>query len=185
MAYNLRTGLIGTGDIDVNVSLNDLNASNITDGVFATDRIPTLGDAKLSDLNAAKLTGTLSMDRIQSNSIPKAKISESSQWAETEIPTLPKTKIASGANTGKWDVEDIPSLPTSQITSGTQFPLSFIPDIPAGKVLGLSLIPITSSQLSLVASDIPKFSVNHTNGAVTCKQLSTSGGSLTTNDGAK
>ena len=49
----------------------------------------------------------------------------------------------------------VSSLPSSQTTSGTQFPLSFIPDIPAGKVLGLSLIPITSSQLSLVASDIP------------------------------
>jgi hypothetical protein len=64
MAYNLRTGLTGSGDIDVNVSLDNLNASNITAGVFTTDRIPTLGDAKLSDLNAAKLTGTIVSDRI-------------------------------------------------------------------------------------------------------------------------
>ena len=48
MAYNLRTGLIGSGDIDVNVSLNDLNAANITTGVFSAGVIPTLGDARLA-----------------------------------------------------------------------------------------------------------------------------------------
>ena len=44
MAYNLRTGLIGSGDIDINVSLNDLNAADITTGVFNTSVIPTLGE---------------------------------------------------------------------------------------------------------------------------------------------
>ena len=51
MAYNLRTGLTGSGDIDINVSLSDLDAANITSGQF--------GDARLSDMNAAKLTGTI------------------------------------------------------------------------------------------------------------------------------
>ena len=42
MAYNLRTGLIGSGDIDVNVSLSGLTADNIQSGVFGLPRIPTL-----------------------------------------------------------------------------------------------------------------------------------------------
>ena len=88
MAYNLRTGLTGSGDIDVNVSLDNLDAANITSGEFT--------DARISDLNAAKLTGTLSADRISNGSLPKSKINEGTAWAETEIPTLPKTKILSG-----------------------------------------------------------------------------------------
>ena len=65
MAYNLRTGLIGSGDIDINVTMNDLNAANITAGTFGVDRIPTLGDSKISDLDATKLTGTIATDRIR------------------------------------------------------------------------------------------------------------------------
>jgi hypothetical protein len=141
MAYNLRTGLTGSGDIDINVSLDNLDAANITSGQF--------GDARISDLNATKLTGTLSADRINDGSLPKSKINEGTTWAETEIPTLPKTKIQSGANTGQWDVDDIPSLPTSKITSGSAFPSSFIPS------LNLLAGQVTSSQLNLTASDIP------------------------------
>ena len=44
MSYNLRTGLIGSGDIDVNVNLNNLDASNITTGVFSVERIDTTGN---------------------------------------------------------------------------------------------------------------------------------------------
>ena len=161
MAYNLRTGLIGSGDIDVNVSLDNLNAANITAGQFP--------DARISDLNASKLTGLLSMDRITDDSITKAKIGEPLvAWVETEIPVLPKSKIdpthsttwdsadipslnASKINAGLFDVGRIPPLTTSQITSGSTFPLSFIPDIPTGQLLG----QIASSQLNLIASDIP------------------------------
>ena len=81
MAYNLRTGLTGSGDIDINVSLDNLDAANITSGQF--------GDARISDLNATKLTGTLSADRINDGSLPKSKIGEVLvPWAETEIPVL-------------------------------------------------------------------------------------------------
>ena len=81
MAYNLRTGLMGSGDIDVNVSLDNLNASNITAGVFNIDRIPSITNDKITSLDANKLTGILSADRLSDDSIPKAKINEGDQWA--------------------------------------------------------------------------------------------------------
>ena len=62
-------------DIDVNVSLSGLNAANITSGVFGSALIPTLDNSKISDLDAAKLSGTLSADRIASGSISDAKLS--------------------------------------------------------------------------------------------------------------
>ena len=64
MAYNLRTGLTGSGDIDVNVSLSGLTADNITSGTFTLPRIPTLGNSKISDLDAAKLTGTIASGQL-------------------------------------------------------------------------------------------------------------------------
>ncbi len=89
MAYNLRTGLIGSGNIDVNVSLNDLNAANITTGVFSAGVIPELSKDKIANAGA---------------------------WAETEIPTLPKAKIGTD---GTWDASDIPDLDASKVASGT------------------------------------------------------------------
>ena len=133
MAYNLRTGLIGSGDIDINVSLNDLNAANITTGVFSAGVIPTLGDAKISDLDAAKLTGTLNVARIADDSITKSKIGENMvPWAETEIPVLPKSKVDPTHST-QWHVDDIPNLDASKITTGT----------------------VASARLALTSSDIP------------------------------
>ena len=133
MAYNLRTGLIGSGDIDINVSLNDLNAANITTGVFSAGVIPTLGDAKISDLDAAKLTGTLNVARIADGSITKSKIGENMvPWAETEIPLLPKSKVDPTHST-QWHVDDIPNLDASKITTGT----------------------VASARLALTSSDIP------------------------------
>ena len=127
MAYNLRTGLIGSGDIDVNVSLSGLTADNIQSGTFGLPRIPTITNSKISDLDAAKLTGTLSADRIAagsisdtrlalgSGSIAKDRVNESTTWAETEIPTLPKAKIDPNHDT-QWDVADLPdSIPTSKL----------------------------------------------------------------------
>ena len=133
MAYNLRTGLIGSGDIDINVSLNDLNAANITTGVFSAGVIPTLGDAKISNLDAAKLTGTLNVARIADGSITKSKIGENMvPWAETEIPVLPKSKVDPTHST-QWHVDDIPNLDASKITTGT----------------------VASARLALTSSDIP------------------------------
>ena len=143
MAYNLRTGLMGSGDIDVNVSLSGLTADNILSGVFDSARIPTLSDSKISDLNAAKLTGTLSADRIASGSISdtklvlgsgsiaKDRVNEGNAWAETEIPTLPKAKIDPDHNT-QWAVADLPdSIPTSKLAT---FVEGDIPNLSAAKI---------------------------------------------------
>ena len=112
MAYNLRTGLIGSGDIDINVSLSDLNAANITTGVFSAAVIPELS---------------------------KDKISNAGSWAETEIPTLPKAKIGTD---GTWVASDIPDLDASKIASGTiaaarlDLLTSDIPDLATTKITG-------------------------------------------------
>eukprot|EP01046_Picozoa_sp_COSAG06_P061625 COSAG06_NODE_13589_length_1241_cov_72.042907_1_plen_352_part_10 len=146
MAYNLRTGLTGSGDIDVNVSLSDLDAANITSGQFGSDRIPILGDAKLSALSASKLTGTIQSDQIQN---------------------LQGTKIVGATSI---PVSVLPALSTSQITSGTAFPTSFIPDLSADKIVSEQLhvdripdIPtskltgnVSSGNLNLATDDIPE-----------------------------
>ena len=104
MAYNLRTGLIGSGDIDINVSLSDLNAANITTGVFSSAVIPTLGNSKISDLDAAKLTGTIASARLD--------------LLASDIPDLATTKITSGTFASSF----IPNLDASKITSGALEP---------------------------------------------------------------
>ena len=48
MSYNLRTGLTGSGSLDVNVNLQNLSAANITSGVFTQAVIPTLDKDKIS-----------------------------------------------------------------------------------------------------------------------------------------
>ena len=98
MAYNLRTGLIGSGDIDVNVSPTGITADNITSGVFGLPRIPTLDDSKISDLDASKLTGTIATDRIPT--IDDGKISSlaavklTGTISTNRIPDLQASKIA-------------------------------------------------------------------------------------------
>ena len=86
MAYNLRTGLIGSGDIDVNVNLTGLSADNIpnlsatkiTSGVFASaDRIPTLPASKIDS----------------NTTFAKSMINTAQEWSTTDIPDLPASKI--------------------------------------------------------------------------------------------
>ena len=109
MAYNLRTGLIGSGDIDVNVSLSGLTADNITSGVFGLARIPTLDNSKISALDAAKLTGTIASGRLS--------------LIEADIPNLSAAKITSGVLSS---ADRIPTLPSSKIDSSTTFAKSMI-----------------------------------------------------------
>ena len=144
MAYNLRTGLIGSGDIDVNVSLSGLTADNIQSGIFSLPRIPTLDNSKISDLDAAKLTGTIASGQLnlQGSDIPTlgdSKISELNaskltgtiasdrlSLITTDIPNLSAAKITSGVMSAAridaattLDPAIIPDLSAAKITSGT------------------------------------------------------------------
>jgi hypothetical protein len=147
MAYNLRTGLIGSGDIDVNVSLSGLTADNITSGVFGLPRIPTLGNSKISDLDATKLTGTIDSGRLSliEADIPNlsaAKITSGVLSSADRIPTLPSSKIDSSTTFAKsminaaeeWPVDDIPDLPATKITSGVFASADRIPNLSAAKI---------------------------------------------------
>ena len=160
MAYNLRTGLMGSGDIDVNVSMNDLNAANITGGTFDQARIPTLGDSKISDLDASKLTGTVALAQIPT--LDDSKISSLSAVKLTgtistnRIPDLQTSKIAYG----EMDAARIPALSADKITSGTFAKSAISPaqtwteaEIPA-----LSADKITSGTLAIAR--VPDLSAN-------------------------
>ena len=128
MSYNLRTGLMGSSEVDINVNLQNLSADNITSGVFHQDRIPTLAKTKISgtgtwvesdipSLDATKIaTGTLATDRIPS--LDASKIGTGTLHAD-RIPTLDEGKIG--------------ELPASKITSGT-FNTTLIPDLNASKI---------------------------------------------------
>ena len=147
MAYNLRTGLIGSGDIDVNVNLTGLSADNIQSGVFGLPRIPTITNSKISDLDAAKLTGTIASDRLSliEADIPNlsaAKITSGVLSSADRIPTLPSSKIDSSTTFAKsminaaeeWDVDDIPDLSATKITSGVFASADRIPNLSATKI---------------------------------------------------
>jgi hypothetical protein len=142
MAYNLRTGLIGSGDIDVNVSLSGLTAANITSGVFDSARIPTLDNSKISDLDAAKLTGTIASGRLNLlhtdiPTLPKTHIETDNTWQVSEIPSIPSDKITSLVATkltGEIDDARIPNLSATRITSGTFASSDRIPTLPSSKI---------------------------------------------------
>jgi len=62
MSYNLRTGLTGSAGLDINVNLQNLDASNIPNldaTKISTGQFP---DARISDVSAAKVTGQLDPD---------------------------------------------------------------------------------------------------------------------------
>jgi hypothetical protein len=57
MSYNLRTGLLGSGDLDVHVHLADITADLITTGTLPTNVLPNLDMSQIA-------TGDLSSDRV-------------------------------------------------------------------------------------------------------------------------
>ena len=139
MAYNLRTGLIGSGDIDVNVNLTGLSADNIQSGVFGLPRIPTITNSKILDLDATKLTGTIASGRLNLlhtdiPTLPKTHIETDNTWQVSEIPSIPSDKITSLVATkltGEIDVARIPNLDATKITSGTFASSDRIPTLPS------------------------------------------------------
>jgi hypothetical protein len=137
MAYNLRTGLLGSGDIDINVNLQNLSADNIVSGIFDVARIPDLDAGKITtgtldtnripDLDAGKITtGTLDSNRIPD--LDASKITTGT-LDEARIPDLNASKITSGT----LDEARIPDLNASKITSGT-LDIARIPDLNASKI---------------------------------------------------
>ena len=93
MAYNLRTGLIGSGDIDVNVSLNNLDAANIDSGIFDVARIPNLSANKItSDILALDRIPTIDSTRVPNLSANKI---TSDILALARIPTIDSTRVPS------------------------------------------------------------------------------------------
>ena len=129
MAYNLRTGLIGSGDIDVNVSLNNLDAANIDSGIFDVARIPNLSANKItSDILALDRIPTIDSTRVPNLSANKI---TSDILALARIPTIDSTRVPSlSANKITSDTlgidripildsTKIPNLDASKITSGT------------------------------------------------------------------
>ena len=142
MSYNLRTGLMGSGDIDINVNLNNLDASNITTGVFSVDRIDTTGDAfsldlipdnipdtKLGSISTSKLTGVINSQNI----------------ALTSIPDLPTSKITSGTfNTARLPVIGNSLIDNASIESGKI-------DITSGS-FAPALIPVIGNSMIAVDS---------------------------------
>ena len=155
MAYNLRTGLVGSGDIDINVSMNDITATNITSGTFDAARIPNLsatkittdelGVARIPNLSANKITSdelnvaripNLSANKITSDKLGVARIPDlsatkitSGELGVARIPNLSATKITSD----ELDAARIPDLSANKITSD-QLNVARIPNIPASKV---------------------------------------------------
>ena len=133
MAYNLRTGLMGSSDVDINVNLQNLNAANITSGVFSASVIPTLDKSKISTASAWPVADIpdLPASKIQSGHLDSARLPPldgfwitSGTIAAARIADLAASKITSGT----LDVARIPDLAASKITSGT-LDAARIPDL--------------------------------------------------------
>jgi hypothetical protein len=62
MSYNLRTGLLGSGDLDVHVHLADITADLITTGTLPTNVLPNLDMSQIAtgDLSSDRQTGWIS-----------------------------------------------------------------------------------------------------------------------------
>ena len=154
MAYNLRTGLVGSGDIDINVNLSglaeanipDLSATKITSGTFGAARVPNLEalngavtDAQIPDLQS--LSGTLTASQ------------------------LPNLESMNGA------VTDI-QVPDLQSLSGT-LTASQLPNLEAlnGAVTDSQVPNLQSLSGTLTASQLPN--LESLNGAITAAKIAT------------
>jgi len=124
MAYNLRTGLIGSGDIDINVSLSNLTAANITSGVFTVDRIPDMSANKITadTLDAARIPN-ISANKITADTLDAAR-----------IPDIDAAKITSGV----IDAQRIPSIVNGHINDNS---IDSVKINQASGAFGLGLIP--------------------------------------------
>ena len=98
-----------------------INATKITVGEFATDRIPNLDASKIT-------SSTFNVDRIPL--LPSSKINTSTAFSTALIPDLNASKITAGT----FDAARIPSLDTGKITIGT-FDEARIPSLDAGSKL--------------------------------------------------
>jgi hypothetical protein len=124
------------------VNLNNLDASNITTGVFSVDRIDTTGDpfslnliphnipdTKLGSISTSKLTGVINSQNI----------------ALTSIPDLPTSKITSGTfNTARLPVIGNSLIDNASIESGKM-------DTTSGS-FDPALIPVIGNSLNAVDS---------------------------------
>ena len=115
---------------DINLAAGkeyQINGTQITytnlGGTIATAQIgdTQVTNAKIVDMAATKLTGTIATARVPS--LPASQIT-SGTFATARVPSLPASQITSGT----FNTARIPSLPASQITSGT-FDAARIPSL--------------------------------------------------------
>ena len=104
---------------------SDIEATKITSGQFATDRIPGLDASKI-------VSSTFNVDRIPL--LPTSKINTSAPFSTALIPDLNASKITAGT----FDSGRIPNLDAGKITSGT-LSADRIPTLDAGSKLSGTL----------------------------------------------
>jgi hypothetical protein len=153
MAYNLRTGLIGSGDIDINVSLSNLTAANITSGVFGVDHIPDMSANKITadTLDAARIPN-ISANKITADTLDAAR-----------IPDISATKITADT----LDATRIPNISANKITADTLH-VDRIPDLDAAKItsglIGTHRIPTITND-HIITNTIDSIKIDQASGA--------------------